>query len=124
MRLLKVLSKKTHWRKERIAFQKKDSKQIQIIIIIIKTNTEFNIFRHNVADLRDTDLEDVVLDQLFTQHDDAELNAKLDEATSWCTLGETHTSISQQQQMFHLITQERRSADPQAGDKPLPSDNH
>lgn len=76
------------------------------------------------ADLRDTNLEDVVLDQLFTQHDDAELNAKLNEAASWRTLGETHTSVSQQQQMLHLITQERRSADPQASNTPLPSGNH
>lgn len=43
--------------------------------------------------LRDADLKDVVLDQLLAQHDNAELNAQLDEAASWRTLRETHTSF-------------------------------
>lgn len=36
--------------------------------------------------IRDSDLEDVVLDQLLSQHDDAELNAELHEAAPWSTL--------------------------------------
>lgn len=42
-----------------------------------------------VVYLRDPDLKDVVLDQLLPQHDDAELNAQLNEAASWRTLRET-----------------------------------
>lgn len=43
---------------------------------------------------RDADLKDVVLDQLLPQHDDAELNAQLNEAASWRTLREdTHSVI-------------------------------
>lgn len=48
----------------------------------------------SVVYLRDANLKDVVLDQLFPQHDDAELNAQLNEAASWCTLSEeTHISF-------------------------------
>lgn len=43
--------------------------------------------------LRDANFKDVVLDQLFPQHDDAELDAQLDEAASWGTLRKTHTSF-------------------------------
>ena len=38
------------------------------------------------AYLRDANLKDVVLDELLPQHDDAELDAQLDEAASRCTL--------------------------------------
>lgn len=59
------------------------------------------------ADSRDADLKDVVLDQLFAQHDDAELDAELDEAASWCTLGQTHTCVRQQQQTVRLSPPKR-----------------
>lgn len=36
--------------------------------------------------IRDSDLKDVILDQLLPQHDDAELNAELHEAASRSTL--------------------------------------
>lgn len=36
--------------------------------------------------IRDSDLKDVVLNQLFPQHDDAELDAELHETASWGTL--------------------------------------
>lgn len=36
--------------------------------------------------IRDSDLKDVVLDQLLPQHDDAELNAELHEAAPGSTL--------------------------------------
>lgn len=55
--------------------------------------------KKNVFYLRDPDLEDVVLDQLLPQHDDAELNAQLNEAASRCTLRETHTSFA-----FFVVT--------------------
>lgn len=45
--------------------------------------------RKKVIFLRDSDFKDVVLDQLLPQHDDAELDAQLDEAASWRTLRET-----------------------------------
>lgn len=54
--------------------------------------------KRSVVYLRDADLKDVVLDQLLPQHDDAELNAQLNEAASWCTLRDTHTSF------VHLFT--------------------
>lgn len=43
---------------------------------------------------RDADFKDVVLDQLLSQHDDAQLNAQLDEAASRRTLrGVRHTHL-------------------------------
>lgn len=41
--------------------------------------------------LRNADLKDVVLDQLLPEHDDAELDAQLNEAAPWRALMETHT---------------------------------
>lgn len=52
----------------------------------------------NVFHSRDADLENVVLDQLLPKHDDAELNAQLNEAASWCTLRGT-----QQQHLPHTV---------------------
>lgn len=49
--------------------------------------------KENIVHSRDGYLKDVVLDQLFPQHDDAKLNAQLDEAASWRALRETRTSF-------------------------------
>lgn len=65
------------------------------------------VFAIKLSHLRDADLKDVVLDQLFPQHDDAELNAQFDQAASWSTLRETHfiRTLSHRHCMFDLFRQ-------------------
>lgn len=42
--------------------------------------------KSEIGYVRDSNLKDVVLDQLLPQHDDAELNAEFHEAASWSAL--------------------------------------